>query len=157
MEADLCNEDSIKKAVEGANFVVHTASPFFLEPPKHRDDMIKPAVEGTLSVCRAASVNKIKRLVITSSCVAIFNRSDYANGKKFTRDEWSEVDKCDLYSESKTLAEKAAWDYQATLEGDQKFELVCVNPGLVFGPSLVNSKFTSGDIVKGFMMGQADA
>jgi nucleoside-diphosphate-sugar epimerase len=111
VEADLLDDASISKAVEGAHCVVHTASPFSLIPPKNKDDMIKPAVEGTLSVCRAAAKNHIKRVVITSSCVAIMNRKDKANGKKFTRDDWSEIDQCDAYSESKTLAEKAAWDF----------------------------------------------
>ena len=118
-------------------------------PPKNKDDMIKPAVNGTLSVCKAAAANKVKRVVITSSCVAIMNRKDSGPGRKFTREDWSEVDMCDVYSESKTLAEKAAWDFQKTLKDDEKFELVCINPGLVFGPSLVKCSFTSGDIVKG--------
>ena len=133
--------------------MVHTASPFFLEPPKNRDDMIKPAVEGTLSVCRAAAANKVKRVVITSSCVAIYNNKDFGPGKKFSRDDWSEVDRCDVYSESKTLAERAAWDFQKNLKGEERFELVCINPGLIFGPSLVKCSFTSGEIVKGIMMG----
>ena len=72
VEADLCNENSMIKAIEGSTYIVHTASPFPIESPHNEDVLIKPAVEGTLAVMKAAKLNKVKRVVITSSVVAIF-------------------------------------------------------------------------------------
>ena len=71
VEADLNNEESIFGALAGANLVVHTASPYPLAPPRNENDLINPAVNGTVSVLKACHLNKVKRLVITSSTVAI--------------------------------------------------------------------------------------
>ena len=71
VNADLTDEASIIKACEGATYIIHTASPFFLENPKDPQTVIKPAVDGTLSICKAAQQNKVKRVVITSSCYAM--------------------------------------------------------------------------------------
>lgn len=60
------------KAIEGSTYIVHTASPFPIISPHNEDVLIKPAVEGTLAVMKAAKLNKVKRVVITSSVVAIF-------------------------------------------------------------------------------------
>ena len=141
VEADLTKPESITKALEGTNYVVHTASPFWVQEPKNKDDMIKPAVEGTMCVCRAAAANKVKRIVLTSSTVSVMERKDFKDGKVFTKDDWSEVECCGVYSESKVLAEKAAWDHQKSLPEEDRYELVVCNPGLIFGPSLVKEPF----------------
>ena len=72
MEADLLKPDSITAAIEGCDYVVHTASPFVITMPKNENDLITPAVEGTLSVMRACHKFKVKRVVITSSIVTIY-------------------------------------------------------------------------------------
>jgi len=74
--------------------------------------LIKPAVEGTLSVCKAAHQSKVKRLVITSSVAAIMVNDD-KNKNNFTVADWTDVDSkaCQPYEKSKTLAERAAWDF----------------------------------------------
>jgi len=61
---------------------------------------------------------------------------------------------CGAYEKSKTLAEKAAWDFVKALPEDEKFELVCINPGLVLGPNLNKCNFSSGDIIANFMTGK---
>ena len=71
VEADLDNKESIMNAIQGAHFVVHTASPFPLKPPKNESDLINPAVNGTLAVMEACRAYKIKRVVITSSIASI--------------------------------------------------------------------------------------
>ena len=71
VEADLCDENSMIKAMEGSTYIVHTASPFPIEKPSDENVLIKPAVEGTLAVMKAARLNKVKRVVVTSSIVAI--------------------------------------------------------------------------------------
>ena len=90
--------------------MVHTASPFPIVAPKDENVLIKPAVEGTLSVCKACQQSKVKRLVITSSVVAIMVAADKTK-KDFTVADWSDVKSCKPYEKSKTLAERAAWDF----------------------------------------------
>ena len=78
VEADLTNQASIEKALEGAEYVVHTASPFNVETVKNpEEELIKPAVNGTMSVMNAAGANNVKRVVLTSSCVSITASSSY--------------------------------------------------------------------------------
>jgi len=89
---------------------VHTASPFPINPDKSEAAVVKPAVEGTKSIMEAARINKVKRVVITSSVVAMYITKDDKK-RVFTSDDWSDLSICGPYDKSKTLAEKAAWDY----------------------------------------------
>ena len=74
VEADLLDASSLSKAIAGSTYVVHTASPFNFSA--NEDDLVKPAVEGTLAVLKACSASAVKRLVLTSSCVAIYFPAD---------------------------------------------------------------------------------
>ena len=76
VEADLLDEQSLFRAIEGAKYVVHTASPFPLKAPKDENTLIKPAVEGTLAAMKACHKNKVERIVITSSVASIAYISD---------------------------------------------------------------------------------
>lgn len=71
VEADLLKDESIKTALAGSTFVVHTASPFVLENPTDEQELIKPAVGGTTAVLNACRDHKVTRCVITSSIAAI--------------------------------------------------------------------------------------
>ena len=96
VEADLLDEESIIRAAEGCKYIIHVASPFPLEKPKHEDLLIKPAVNGTLAACKAAHKWGAKRLVITASLASIF----YGHDKKkhdFDADTWSIPEKCAAY------------------------------------------------------------
>ena len=103
---------------------------------------------------RGAQKHKVQRIVVTSSCASIWKPSD-KNQTHFTPDVWTDTDSkgCAAYEKSKTLAEKAAWDFLKALPENERFELVCINPGLIMGPNLNKCNFTSGDIVKGLLMG----
>ena len=70
-EADLTKPETFESAIEGADYVVHTASPFPLAAPKDENTLIKPAVEGTLGILNACVKHKVKRCVITSSVASI--------------------------------------------------------------------------------------
>ena len=118
VEADLTNEQSLQKAIEGATYVVHTASPFPLANPKNDDEVIKPAVEGTLSVMRACKQHKVKRVVITSSMLTMIDDKNP-----------------NVYAKSKILADKASYDFVEALPADEKMELVTIHPGLILGPN----------------------
>ncbi len=151
VEAELLNEESIDKAIEGCQFVVHTASPFPSANPKDENELIKPAVEGTLSVMRAANKHKVKRVVITSSIASMMmGHLD----KILTEEDWSILTECPAYEKSKTMAEKAAWEYLDTLPEHEKFELATINPSLILGPPLVPGDFTSGEVIKKIMSGK---
>lgn len=67
-QADLESDRGWPEAVAGCDYVLHVASPFPHEVPKHEDDLIKPARYGALRVLRAARDAKVKRVVLTSSC-----------------------------------------------------------------------------------------
>lgn len=141
------------RAIEGCKFVVHTASPFPLTSPKHEDDLIKPAVNGTLAAMKAAHQNKCERIVITSSVASIMGSKDNAK-VNWSVDDWTDTTIADAYSKSKTLAEKAAWDFVAALPEEERFEVVTVNPGLVVGPNLNECSFSSGDLIRDIMVGK---
>lgn len=87
---DLMDAASIDKAVEGCDYIVHVASPFPMKDPENEDEIVKPAVEGTLAVMRAAHKHKVKRVVVTSSCLTIFLKKPENVKAKYTEEDWSE-------------------------------------------------------------------
>jgi nucleoside-diphosphate-sugar epimerase len=149
---DLTKDEGWKGAVEGCTYVLHVASPFPPGAPKHEDDLIIPAREGTLRVLRVARDAQVKRVVVTSSFGAI----GYGNGaqeKPFTEESWTNVDGpgVNAYLKSKTLAEKAAWDFVAEEGGT--LELVTVCPAAIFGPVLGSDFSTSVQLVERLLNG----
>lgn len=116
--------------------------------------MMKPAVEGTLSVMRACAHNKIKRVVLTASVYSACWPKTRDNIMTFTEADWTHIgegETAGLYAKSKTIAERAAWDFVAAQDEADRIELVTILPSLVVGPTPVTSGFESGTIVKGFM------
>jgi dihydroflavonol-4-reductase len=151
VEADLLNAESLAKAIEAATFVVHTASPFVLRNPKTADELVRPAVDGTMAVVQACHASKVKRLVVTSSCAAVTDCAPEARPDVFTEENWSDPEqqrRNSYYSLSKTLAEKAAWDFVKSLPEKERFELVTINPSLVVGKPLhTHAGFSSGEVI----------
>jgi nucleoside-diphosphate-sugar epimerase len=135
IEADLTKDDNWEEAVKDCDYVLHVASPISIEIPKHEDEMIKPAVEGTLRVLKAARDAGVKRVVITSSFAAV-GYSNKDPNKIITEESWTDPNDKTLsaYLKSKTLAEKAAWDFVKNEGGS--LELSVINPGAIFGPLL---------------------
>ncbi len=130
VQADLLSDEGWDEAMQGATYVMHVASPFIIGEPENENDLIEPAVEGTKRVMAAAQRAGVKRLVLTSSVVAMTAGKDSGH---YGQDAWSDIDAgISTYAKSKTLAEQAAW---AAAEGHD-MELVVINPGGVFGPSL---------------------
>ena len=151
VEADLSDKESLMKACEGASYIIHTASPVTMEKPKHENDVIKPAVDGTLSVMEAAKANKAKHVVITSSLASVWATKDKKRFE-FSSEDWSDLTACTTYQKSKTMAEKAAWDFQAQLSEEEKFNITVILPGFIIGPTLVSSQNLSGEAVKKMML-----
>jgi nucleoside-diphosphate-sugar epimerase len=131
VEADLTDDAGWAAAVEGVEGVLHVASPFPTTPPRDENELIRPAVDGTLRVLRASAEGGVRRIVLTSSVAAV--NSGHARGDHRTRTEadWSDVDNCTPYPKSKTLAERAAWRFAAE---HPELELVTINPGMILGP-----------------------
>ena len=135
--ADLARDAGWAEAVAGCEYVLHVASPLPPGVPKHEDELIIPAREGTLRLLRGSREAGVKRVVLTSSFAAIgYGRK--AQQAPFTENDWTDLsgEVVAPYQKSKTLAERAAWDFM-TKEGGQ-LELSVINPVGVLGPVLVN-------------------
>ena len=135
VEADLADDRGWREAVAGCTHVMHVASPNPPAIPRHEDEVIRPAVEGTLRVLRAsADSGSVRRVVLTSSIVAVTFGADRMTERVHTEKDWSDPDLCPAYAKSKTLAERAAWDFVEALPEDDRLELCTINPGFVVGP-----------------------
>lgn len=140
--ADLLEDAGWAEAVDGCDYVLHVASPFPPGPPKHPDDLIVPARDGTLRVLEAAFDAGVKRTVVTSSIVAVQPRPDQLDGSLITEELWTDVDypKFSVYAKSKAIAERAAWDLAD--ERGMRDRLAVVNPGLILGPLTGDDSFS---------------
>jgi dihydroflavonol-4-reductase len=154
--ADLLKDDGWREAATGCDYIFHTASPFPLDAPKDEDELITPARDGTLRVLRAARDAGAKRIVVTSSFAAI-GYGHPARDATFTEADWTVIDGPDTqaYMKSKTLAERAAWDFIAREGGS--LELATVNPVAVFGPALGADLSSSVEIVRAMLTGEMPA
>jgi nucleoside-diphosphate-sugar epimerase len=132
--------------------VLHVASPFPPNIPKHEDELIVPAREGTLRVLRASRDAGVKRVVLTSSFAAI-GYGQAPRSTPFDETNWTNAEAGDVqpYAKSKTLAERAAWDLIAREGGG--LELSVVNPVAVLGPVLGADYSTSIILVKRLLDG----
>jgi nucleoside-diphosphate-sugar epimerase len=153
---DLTKDAGWAEAIAGCTYVQHVASPFPAAEPKNENDLIIPAKEGALRVLKAARDAGVKRVVLTSSFVAI-GYGHAVTDKTFTEKDWSNLEGPGItaYAKSKTIAERAAWDFIKT-EGNG-LELAVVNPVGVFGPVLGADYSTSIQMVKRLMDGTVPA
>ena len=150
--ADLTRDPGWNQAVFGCDFVLHVASPFPEAIPKHEDELIVPARDGALRVLRAARDAGVRRVVLTSSFAAV----GYGHPEQrapFDETTWTDLAGADVsaYVKSKTLAERAAWDFLAREGGG--LELATVNPVGVFGPVLGSDYATSILLVQRLLAG----
>jgi dihydroflavonol-4-reductase len=150
--ADLNSDAGWKEAAAGCTYVLHVASPLPPNVPKHEDELIVPAREGALRVLRAARDAGVKRVVLTSSFAAIGYGKESME-RPFTEADWTDPKAKELtaYTKSKTLAEKAAWEFMEREGG--ALELVTVNPVAVFGPVLGSDYSASIQVVQKLMDG----
>jgi nucleoside-diphosphate-sugar epimerase len=151
--ADLEHDAGWADATRGCDYVLHVASPFPQHLPKHEDELIVPAREGALRLLRAARDAGVKRVVLTSSFAAI----GYGHGRRratFDETSWTDPSGADVqpYVKSKTLAERAAWDFMRGEGG--ALELSVINPVGIFGPVLGADYATSILMVQRLMDGQ---
>jgi len=150
--ADLESDAGWAQAAAGCDYVLHVASPFPPGVPKHEDELIVPAREGALRVLRASRVAGVRRVVLTSSFAAI-GYGHASQKEPFDETYWTDPLGAGLapYVKSKTLAERAAWDFIGK-EG-RGLELSVVNPVGVFGPVLGPDLSTSILLLKRLLDG----
>jgi nucleoside-diphosphate-sugar epimerase len=148
-KSDLLAENSYASAMEGCELVFHTASPFTSVVKDPQKDLVDPAVLGTQNILETANkTNSVKRVVLTSSCVAIYTDAieckNAPNGV-LTEANWNTTASLDYqpYAYSKTLAEKKAWEIN---EKQSQWDLVVINPSFVMGPALNPHSNTSESI-----------
>ncbi|MBV1688904.1 aldehyde reductase [Novosphingobium sp. G106] len=155
-EADLNADAGWDKAVEGCEYVLHVASPFPASKPDDPDELIHPAREGTLRVVNAAIAAGAKRVVLTSSVAAV-SYGHKVEGRLYDERDWTDLTGSDVdaYTQSKTLAEQAAWDRMAEVRGGT--ELSVIAPVGIFGPVLGEPLSTSTTLIRHMMMGHIPA
>ena len=152
VEADLLDEGAYDKAVAGCEAVMHTASPYVINVKNPQTDLVDPAVNGTETVLESCMKSgSVKRVIFTSSIAAITDEPD--SMKVFTEKDWNTMSSLDRnpYHYSKTLAERAAWDF--IMRKRPIFDLVAINPFMVIGPSLGPSLNTTNQIIRDIMTG----
>ncbi|KAH9547630.1 hypothetical protein CY35_11G043800 [Sphagnum magellanicum] len=152
--ADLLEPGSFDEAVAGCDGVFHVASPLILEAiTDPQAQFIEPAVNGTLNVLASCAKAHTWRVVLTSTVAAINHTPKCTPDVVLDESFWSEEDYCrerkDWYALSKTLAEKAAWDFVK----EKGLDMVVINPGGVFGPTLQASELGSNMFIVGILNG----
>ena len=155
--ADLTADAGWAEAVAGCDYVLHVASPFPPALPKDEDELIVPAREGTLRVLRAARDAGVRRVVAHLVVRGAIGYGHPPREEPFDETDWTDLDGADVqpYIKSKTLAERAAWDFIAREGGG--LELSVVNPGGIFGPVLGPDFSGSIQLVKSLLDGAMPA
>lgn len=149
--ADLTSDAGWAEAAAGCDYVLHVASPFPASVPKDENELIVPAREGALRVLRAARDAGTKRVVMTSSFAAV-GYGHPPQAAPFDETSWTDLrEDVGAYVKSKTLAERAAWEFIANEGG--ALELSVINPVGIFGPLLGPDYATSILIVQRLLDG----
>ncbi|WKY16150.1 hypothetical protein Q1695_001104 [Nippostrongylus brasiliensis] len=146
VEADLTVADDWPRAIEGCTYILHVASPW---PIVADASTIRTAVDGTMNVLTAAArIPSVRKIVLTSSCSAI-NDGHRNDSRVFDETCWTDINSpiVDDYAKSKTLAEKAAWDFWNTLDRNTRFSLTVLNPTFIIGPVLSDSENGSCTVI----------
>lgn len=155
IETDLASDKNWSETMKDATYVIHVASPTPTLNFKNEDEMIRPAVEGVLRVLKAARDAHVKRVVLTSAYGAIFAGHENRT-TPYTEEDWSDLSSGNIhpYQKSKTLAEKAAWEFIKN-EGNG-LELSTVNPVAVMGPVLASDYSHSNIQIRQWMQGEIE-
>ncbi|KAL6494450.1 hypothetical protein OROGR_031250 [Orobanche gracilis] len=173
---DLLDASAVDRAVEGCTGggVFHVASPCTLEDPiDPQKELVDPAVEGSLNVLAAARKYGVRRVVLTSSISSMVPNPGWPSGCVVDESSWTDLDYCKLrevslllppptaphrrillkwYPVSKTLAEKAAWNF-ANKNG---VDVVAVNPSTCLGQLLQPGLNASCAVLQQLLEGSKD-
>ncbi|KIP03371.1 hypothetical protein PHLGIDRAFT_94911 [Phlebiopsis gigantea 11061_1 CR5-6] len=145
--SDIAKDGAFDDAVKGVDAIAHTASPFHTKAT-HPDELVVPAVRGTLSILQSALAHgaAVKRVVITSSTAAVVYPTPQP--RVFTEADWNDAsmraietqgaaaNPVEMYRASKGFAERAAWKFVEENKGKIAWDLAVLNPPFVYGPVL---------------------
>ncbi len=150
--ADLERDDGWDEAVAGCDYVMHVASPMPAAAPTHEDELVIPARDGVLRVLKAARDANVTRVVLTSTCGAVYYGHP-PQAAPFDETSWTNLDGGEMsaYVKSKAIAERAAWNFMKAEGG--ALELSVVNPSGIFGPVLGPDVSSSIELVTRLMKG----
>jgi nucleoside-diphosphate-sugar epimerase len=141
LDLEKSEESEFSAAVAGVALIAHTASPFPSKAPKDENELIKPAIQGTLGVLKAALGSPtVRRIVVTSSVAAVGEDGDAVRGEK----DWTDLKTAAAYPKSKTMAEQAAWAFYK--EKKPTWSLCTVNPSFIIGPCIGSDVGTSVEV-----------
>jgi dihydroflavonol-4-reductase len=155
VELDLEKDSGWADALKGIDVLMHTASPFPIASPKDENELIRPAVDGTLRALNAAKNAGVKRVILTSSNAAVYGCDLPAGKLEYDETLWTDVNHPIgrvAYTKSKTLAERAAWDFIKNTAPE--IALTTINPVLVLGAPLDNNFASSISVVERIMKGK---
>ncbi len=155
VELDLEKDAGWEEALVGVDVLMHTASPFPIASPKDENELIRPAVDGTLRAMKAAHAAGVKRVILTSSYAAIYGCDLPAGFTQYDETLWTDVQHPVgrvAYTKSKTLAERAAWDFVKNKAPE--IALTTINPVLVLGEPLDKSFGSSISVVERILRGK---
>ena len=132
-ETDLLKDDGWNSAIKDSDAIMHVAGPYPISFEGPEEDQIKPHEEGTLRVLRFAKSNGVDRVVMTSSIAAVWMGTP--GDKDLDETKWTDesIKNIDPYIKSKTVAEKAAWDYASK---NKSIRLTTILPPVVLGPGI---------------------
>lgn len=154
VELDLEQDSGWDEALSSVDVLLHTASPFPIASPKNENEVIVPAVQGTIRALKAAHKAEVKRVVLTSSIAAIYGASMPVGKSAFDETIFTDINHPvgrQTYTKSKTLAETAAWNY--VQEEAPEIQLTTINPVLVLGAPLDMNFGSSVSIVQRILKG----
>lgn len=154
---DLASDAGWDAAAAGCRYVQHVASPFTIEAPRHKDELIVPAVAGTRRALEAGLTAGAERIVVTSSVAAVAYGHPPTRREPFTAADWSRTEGHDVtaYTESKTRAELEAWTVMEA--AGRRHDLVTINPSVVLGPLIDDDPGVSAALVRRMLDGSVPA
>lgn len=155
IELDLANDAGWDTALRGVDVLMHTASPFPIASPRDENELIRPAVDGTLRALRAAKATGVNRVILTSSNAAVYGCDLPANRTEYDETMWTDVNHPIgrvAYTKSKTLAERAAWDF--VKNEAPGIALTTINPVLVLGAPLDDNFGSSISVIERILKGK---
>lgn len=154
---DLLSDAGWDAAMADVRYLQHTASPFVIDLPADKMELIRPAVQGTERALNAALRAGVERIVLTSSMAAIAYGHDKARRSPFTEADWTDLEGrgVNAYIESKTRAERRAWEIVASF--GRREALATINPSAILGPLLDEDPGTSSLLIKRLLDGSVPA
>ena len=158
-EADLLDDAIWSQLTAEKDYVMHIASPFPRTLPKNDEELVRPAKEGTLNILRSASRNGVKKVVLTSSTGAVYmGQKPGQRRRTFNEEDWTDptnLKDTTPYFRSKTIAERAAWDFMENESHGMQMAVIC--PSLILGPILEKDFGTSANVVIKILQGAMPA